>query len=76
MDFRASTFANSLMFIYLQSSYLPSLKVVEKYHDLIKTCYLQICTDNKDKINHIQRAIIRAERNGFQFEVDFNLYVK
>lgn len=47
------------------------LRVVEKYHDIIKTCYLQnMYKYKRDKNNHNQRAIIRAKRNRFQSKID------
>lgn len=72
MDFRASPLVNILIFMYLQSLFLliyaiSLLKVVEKYHDIIKTCYLQ-----NVQIRRI-RIITIKERPNAPSETDSNL---
>lgn len=72
MDFRASSLVNFLIFMYLQSLFLliyaiSLLKVVEKYHDIIKTYYLQ-----NVQIRRI-RIITIKERPNAPSETDSNL---
>lgn len=54
------TFVNFLILRYLQFSHLFSSRfygVVEKYHGILKTCYLQN-VQTRDMNNHNQRAIV------------------
>lgn len=59
--FHVCSLVNFLILRYLQFSHLSSRSygVVEKYHGILKTCYLQN-VQIRDMNNHNQRAIVIA----------------